>query len=164
MNSFSGKRPPIELVQIAKHWMESRINILPLGGVPLMFSLANWTIMQPLLSPKTSIENQAEDKVYSHLHLYILEGLSDVKDRKNKEAVSSKRMVQLISKVGDTIKNGDLGKDKTDLSLERLGQFVHCITAVKGVQGSNSEICSTLKKLPSASDSRIIQMFLTNSK
>ena len=145
--------------------MECRSAILPLGGALLLFALSRWTILHPITAiPERKDEYRHLDSVYASLHLHILEGLSDIKDLKDKQPVPSKRLVIFLEQVGTKLSDKNLEVEKREMALDRLGQIMHCLTAVKGISGSLSEVCSSLKKLPGAGNNRILTMFFCQFK
>ena len=76
-------------------------------------------------------------------------------------SLSNKAVVLLIGKVEETLKGYDaqcdLGSSK-ELALDRLGQFLHCLTATGGIQGKLSEIFNSVKRIQDSN--RLLQMYI----
>ena len=76
-------------------------------------------------------------------------------------SLSNKAVVLLIGKVEETLKGYDaqcdLGSSK-ELALDRLGQFLHCLTATGGIQGKLSEIFNSVRRIQDSN--RLLQMYI----
>jgi hypothetical protein len=129
--------------------------------------LARWTILHPLKMTKATSENM--NSIYTQLHLSILETLADYKESNNlstttttkkSSTIPAKSLVLLIGKVEEALKVGDDTKADLDrdLALDRLGQFLHCLTSVGCTQGKLNEVCSSLKTI--SGSNRILLMYL----
>ena len=128
--------------------------MLKMSGSALLLGLASWTILHPLLS-KT---DQMENTLYAQLHLAILETIAEVVPKTI--IMTNKSLVMLINRVEEFEKNYhacDLGSGK-ELSLDRLGQFLHCCTASGFVQGKLNEVCSSLKRI--CNGNMLLKMYL----
>lgn len=146
----------MDLVDLSSHWMTSRDQLEGTSGPNLLLGLARWTILHPLVASKD--RSSEEDSTYAQLHLAILETLAE---SKSTHSVPVKSVVLLVSRVDEALKihedQSDLGSNK-ELSLDRLGQFLHCLSATKGIQGKQTELCNCIKKI--LNDNRLLQMYL----
>ena len=75
--------------------------------------------------------------------------------------MSNKAISLLIGRVEETLKTCDkqcdLGSSK-ELALDRLGQFLHCITAIQGIQGKLTEVFNSVKRIQG--NNRLLQMYI----
>jgi len=158
--STANKWPSIALVEIITHWMESRDQLMNILGSALLVGLARWTILYPLTGAKN--RSSKDDATYAQLHLSILETLAD---SKKGYSVPSKTLVLLVGKVEETLRKYDaqcdLGSNK-ELALDRLGQFLHCLTATGGIHGKVSEIFSSVKRIQESN--RLLQMYVNRGQ
>jgi len=154
------------LVEICSQWMESKEEISCVLGPSLLLGLVRWTILHPLTEHKG--KSASEDTTFAQLHLSILEALAETQKIMNPQkkfpAVTNKSVVLLISRVEERLKSYDsqcdLGSNK-ELSLDRLGQFVHCLTATGGIQGKLNEVMSSVKRI--MNDNRLLQMYISRN-
>ena len=74
-------------------------------------------------------------------------------------------LVLLVGKVEETLRKYDaqcdLGSNK-ELALDRLGQFLHCLTATGGIHGKVSEIFSSVKRIQESN--RLLQMYVNRGQ
>ena len=158
--NFLEKWPSLSLVEVCSQWMNSRSPLISSAGPNLLLGLIRWTILHPLIQNKREAR---EDSVYALLHLSILQTLADLKEMA--APVSSKTVVLLIVRVHETLKSSsglqcDLGSSR-ELALDRLGQFLHCLTSVGGIHGKLNEVHTSVKKLEAVGgNNRLLQMYL----
>lgn len=151
--------PQLQIVEIFSQWMESRGQLMAISGSALLLGLARWTILHPLVVPK--LVDPHEDAVYAQLHLHLLETLADSNKDLKLNTVQNKAVVLLIGKVDSTLKGLDVQCDlgsRKELALDRLGQLLHCLTAVNCIQGKLTEICSCLRKMNV--QNRLLDMYI----
>ncbi len=149
LHNSKEKWPDANLVEIINDWMLSKDQFYGVIGSSLLLGLARWTILHPL-TDKTG----RQDSTIAVLHLAILEILAE---SKIKFAVPSKSVVLLVSKVEQCL-NNDHDESSQELALDRLGQFLHCLSATTNVHGKVNEVCASMKRL--VQQSRILQMYL----
>ena len=91
----------------------------------------------------------------SELHLSLLEYLNA---SSSNEQIPVKRITSLIQHVENAIKNEEDSIVKQN-ALDRLGQFLHGISAKGQIVGKTLEIIDVLSKLPG---NRLIGMYVMN--
>ena len=132
--------------------------------MPLM-SLARWAILHTIIEYSGKC-NYRDD--YARLHSGILECLNDVLERRpliRADVLSTKKLVLLVSGIQLALDNYET-EASFDLSaqqecLDRLGQFLHCVTAAKCVYGKLSEVVSSIKNLPK---NRLLTLYIQRYK
>ena len=164
---YLDKWPSIALVEIITHWMEAKEELKSISGSTLLLGLSRWTILYPLIvgkinKNKSVIQDDHNAATYAQLHLSILETLAD---SKKDYSITSKSIVLLVGRVEETLKTYetqcDLGSNQ-ELALDRLGQFLHCLSATGSIHGKLYEVFNSVKRIQHKN--RLLQMYLSRSQ
>ena len=136
--------------------MKAKEEMSGILGPGLLLGLVRWTVLHPFTPSKG--KSSGEDATYAHLHLAILEALAE---NQKSFTIPNKSIVLFLARIDEALKKAspqcDLGSSR-ELALDRLGQFLHCLSATGCVQGKQNEVCNTIKK--SFADNRLLQMYL----
>ena len=143
------------------HQYSAQQVLLPLMG------LARWAILYPI-SPYDENRSAYYHEEYARLHAGILECLNDVVERRSLvriEVLSAKKLAILVCGIQiavDNYKNQPyFNASAQQECLDRLGQFLHCLTAAKCIYGKLAEVVSNLKNLPK---NRLIILYMQRYK
>ena len=107
-----------------------------------------------------------DSPVHAMIHLRVLQCLREASENREilrTEIVPVKRISLLIQHVEAAIDDLEMGSEKLQECLDRLGQFLHAVTAAKCLSGTSgkasAEVISCLKRLPA---NRLIEAFVVN--
>ncbi len=117
-----------------------------------LLGLVRWTVI-------------GDEDIHCRLHLCLLQCLCEARKTRatlRPDIVPVKKVTLLIQKVEAALDDIDGTEEasRRQECLDRLGQFLHAVTAAKLLSGGKTaEIISCLKRLPA---NRLIQAFVVN--